>query len=78
MIYSKSVGIDEIDVSKASSLLANDSKLSQKMNVNLAHAHNRQRGFFNKDFPQAMREFYPFSHASKPTAAPSVTSSSFF
>jgi hypothetical protein len=58
MVYSKSVGIDDIDVSKASSLLANDSKLSQKLNLNLAQAHNGQRAFFNKDFPQAIREFY--------------------
>ncbi|MDQ3969191.1 MAG: hypothetical protein M3275_12445 [Thermoproteota archaeon] len=54
MVYSKSVGIDNIDISKLSSLLANESKL----NMQLAHAYNGQRAFFSKDFPQAIREFY--------------------
>nr|MDQ3970036.1 hypothetical protein [Thermoproteota archaeon] len=39
-------------------LLANDSKLSQELNLKLAQAHNGQRAFFIKDFPQAIREFY--------------------
>jgi hypothetical protein len=49
-VYSKSVGIDNIDVSKASSLLANDSPLNQELNMQLAHAHNGHRAFFNKHF----------------------------
>jgi hypothetical protein len=55
----KSVGIDNIDVSRISLLLEdNDSKLSQELNLKLAHAHNGHRALEKKDFPQAIREYY--------------------
>jgi hypothetical protein len=28
------------------------------LNMQLAHAHNGQRAFFSKDFPQAIREYF--------------------
>jgi hypothetical protein len=59
----RSIGIDNIDISKLSSLLDSDSKLSMQ----LAHAHNGQRAFFRNDFPHAIREFYlVFEYTGRP------------
>jgi hypothetical protein len=50
----RSIGIDNIDIPKLSSLLYRHSKLSMQ----LAHGHNGQKAFFSEDYPQAIREYF--------------------
>jgi hypothetical protein len=50
----RSISIENIDISKLSSLLNNYSKLYMQ----LGHAHNGHRAFLNKDYTQAIREFF--------------------
>lgn len=52
--YLKPISLESIDLSKLSSLLSKSSKLYMQ----LGHAHNGHRAFHNKDYPQAIREFY--------------------
>lgn len=53
--YLKPICLDSIDLSKLSSLLNNN---YSKLYMQLGHAHNGNRAFHNKDYPQAIREFY--------------------
>jgi hypothetical protein len=48
------ISIQNIDLSKVSSLLTDYSKLYMQ----LGHAHNGHRAFHNKDYPQAIREYF--------------------
>lgn len=48
------ISIENIDISKLSSLLTKYSKLYMQ----LGHAHNGHRAFLNKDYPQAIREYF--------------------
>ncbi|MDQ3837131.1 MAG: hypothetical protein M3270_09395 [Thermoproteota archaeon] len=52
--YLKPICLERIELSHLSSLLTKYSKLYMQ----LGHAHNGYRAFFNKDYPQAIREFY--------------------
>jgi hypothetical protein len=52
--YLRPISLDNIYLSKLSSLLTKSSKLYMQ----LGHAHNGHRAFFTKDYPQAIREFY--------------------
>lgn len=52
--YLKPINLERIELSQSSSLLTKYSKLY----IQLGHAHNGNRAFFNKDYPQAIREFY--------------------
>jgi hypothetical protein len=52
--YLKPISLESIDISKLSSLLTRYSKLYMQ----LGHAHNGNRAFHNKDYPQAIREFF--------------------
>jgi hypothetical protein len=50
----KPTSLERIELSNISSLLTKYSKLYMQ----LGHAHNGNRAFFNKDYPQAIREFF--------------------
>jgi hypothetical protein len=50
----REISIKHVDLSKLSSLLQSHSKLCMQ----LAHAHNGHRAFLNKDYPQAIREYF--------------------
>jgi hypothetical protein len=52
--YLRDICLERIDISKLSSLLTKYSKLYMQ----LGHAHNGNRAFHKKDYPQAIREFY--------------------
>lgn len=48
------ISIENIDISKLSSLLNSYSRLYMQ----LGHAHNGHRAFLDKDYPQAIREYF--------------------
>jgi hypothetical protein len=52
--YLKPTNLTRVELSNLSPLLTKYSKLYMQ----LGHAHNGYRAFFNKDYPQAIREFY--------------------
>lgn len=52
--WGRPISIQNIDISKLSSLLNNYSKLYMQ----LGHAHNGHRAFLNRDYPQAIREYF--------------------
>jgi hypothetical protein len=52
--WQRPISIQNIDISKVSSLLTDYSKLYMQ----LGHAHNGHRAFLNKDYPQAIREYF--------------------
>jgi hypothetical protein len=52
--YLKPISLDSIDLTKLCSELTKSSKLYMQ----LGHAHNGHRAFFNKDHAQAIREFF--------------------
>jgi hypothetical protein len=56
--YLKPISLDSIDLTKLCSLLTKSSKLYMQ----LGHAHNGHRAFFNEDYPQAIREFFLISN----------------
>ena len=53
--YLSPICLDKIDLSKLSSWLKNN---YSKLYMQLGHAHNGNRAFHNRDYPQAIREFY--------------------
>jgi hypothetical protein len=63
--YLKPISLERIDLSKLSSLLTKYSKLYMQ----LGHAHNGNRAFFDKDYPQAIREYFlVFEYSRRPEA----------
>jgi hypothetical protein len=61
--WCRPISIQNIDISKVSSLLNDYSKLYMQ----LGHAHNGHRAFLNKDYPQAIREYFLiFEYSGRP------------
>jgi hypothetical protein len=52
--WMRPISLESIDIPKLSSLLNNYSRLYMQ----LAHTHNGHKAFINKDYPQAIREFF--------------------